>query len=261
MVVASSILISLTSFIGKIGLLEVVLMTLLYNFGWAMCFMASTTIYKKFATYSIMDGYGTNYVYVFSACFGLMVSLMLNCKQPAKFRLVGVISSVFISMIGNGFVFAAFPFTGVIFQPELTGSHVSILRNNFGPLNIYFSMTASVILTHATSAIFGRGKIGARETLLGTISGGITISVVADTIPNIGACIAVGAFSGFVSGLWMRVVYPRINRLHNVDHLGLYGCILINAVLGGFVLSPAYYNTQFISGRTPSNLSTGITTA
>jgi hypothetical protein len=64
---------------------------------------------------------------------------------------------------------------------------------------------------------------------------------VAGTINNIGACIAIGAFAGFVSGFWLRVIHPRLNLTRSVDHLGIFGPILICSVLGGLVLSPSLY--------------------
>lgn len=103
-------------------------------------------------------------------------------------------------MIGTGFIFATFPFSGILW-PSTAQSN--LYRNYESPLNIYFALTASVIVTYISSSIFGQLKIGVRESLIGVLSGGVTISVVSGVINNIGACIAIGAFSGFVSGFWL----------------------------------------------------------
>jgi len=144
-----------------------------------------------------------------------------------------------IALLGTGFAFATFPFTGVSYP---TGS-VNFSRSYVGPLNIYFTLTASVIMTYISSAIFGKGKVGVRESLIGVISGGVTVSVVSGVVSNIGACIAIGAFSGFVSGFWFRIIHPRINGGSIIDNLGLFGPILINSILGGLVLAPSLYQS------------------
>lgn len=80
------------------------------------------------------------------------------------------------------------------------------------------------------------------------ISGGVTISVVASTINNIGACIAIGAFSGFISGFYLKKLHPRLNKNKAIDHLGMFGPILICSIIGGLVLSPAMYKVYMSLG-------------
>ena len=133
-------------------------------------------------------------------------------------------------MIGTGFAFAAFPFSGW-YGVNLFGYYEQAL-------NTYFAMTASVIITYWSSAAFGGLKIGVRESLVGILSGGIIISAVSGYVNNIGACIAVGSFAGLISGWWLRRIHPSINQNHCYDHLGLVGPILINAVLGATFVAP-----------------------
>jgi hypothetical protein len=94
--------------------------------------------------------------------------------------------------------------------------------------------------------------------LIGVLSGGVTIGVVAGTINNIGACIAIGAVSGLVSGFWLRVVHPRLNFGRSIDHLGILGPILICSVLGGLGLSPAMYKIYMNLGTISSGLGSQI---
>ncbi len=202
----------------------------------------------------MFDDYGVTFIYVFAGFFGLFVSVFnpskdKNSNQSDKMNS----SSSFIALIGTGFVFATFPFTTVginINQLAATtvGTVTTILpaqtelarrlSSNLGPLNIYFAMSASVICTYIFSALFGKGKVGIKEALIGTISGGIAISAIAGIITNIGACIAIGAFSGLVSGFWMSVIHPRINSNKTYDSLGLFGPILFNAIIGSMAVAP-----------------------
>lgn len=113
-------------------------------------------------------------------------------------------------------------------------------------MNLYFALTASVIMTYWSSAAFGGFKTGARESLVGVLGGGVMISMVSPYINNIGGCIAIGAISGIISGLWLRLGYPRMNQNQILDPLGLTGPILINAFIGamgvGPILMAAYKN-------------------
>jgi hypothetical protein len=102
-------------------------------------------------------------------------------------------------------------------------------------------------------------KVGVRESLIGVLSGGVTIGVVAGSINNIGACIAIGAFSGFISGFWLRIVHPRLNLTRSFDHLGILGPILICSILGGLVVSPAMYKSFMNIGINSSGLNGQVT--
>lgn len=250
MVLCSSLLVALSALVGRLGKVETLLAVFLYNIGWTLSYQVTQYIQttRSPSTPQLYDDYGTNYVYVFAGFFALVSSLILNIR-PGKFSPTGSRHSAFISLIGTGFIFACFPFTGVLFP-----SGTNFYRYTEGPMNIYFALTASVICTYISSAIFGRLKVGVRESLVGVLGGGVSIAVVAGTINNIGACIAIGAFAGFVSGFWLRIVHPRLNRVNSVDHLGIIGPILVNAIIGGLVISPAMYKIYYDRGTISAGL-------
>jgi hypothetical protein len=85
----------------------------------------------------------------------------------------------------------------------------------------------------------GRGKVGVKEALVGTISGGVIMGDAAPLLPNIGIPIIIGGIGGLLSGLYMRLLHPRINRNNVIDVLGLFGPFLISAFLGAFVFTPS----------------------
>eukprot|EP00919_Chromeraceae_sp_WS-2016_P039912 GHVR01095166.1.p2 GENE.GHVR01095166.1~~GHVR01095166.1.p2 ORF type:complete len:161 (-),score=9.66 GHVR01095166.1:616-1098(-) len=83
--------------------------------------------------------------------------------------------------------------------------------------------------------------------MVGTISGGVIISAVAGYITNSGASIAIGAFAGVVSGVWLGFIHPRVNAVSVFDSHGLLGPFLLNSFFGAFVLTPtvlAIYNER-----------------
>lgn len=91
------------------------------------------------------------------------------------------------------------------------------------------------------------------------ISGGVIISSVVAYIDNIGACIAVGAFAGFLSSFWLRIIHPSLNSNKVYDHMGITGPITFNAIIGGVGLAPLLFQTYRWIGTFPSIILTAIT--
>jgi len=96
-------------------------------------------------------------------------------------------------------------------------------------------------MTYWSSAAFGGLKIGVRESVVGVFGGGVMIAGVSPYINNIGACIAVGAFAGMVSGFWLRRLHPLINQRYRVDHVGPIGPVHVNSIIAGRGVSPILF--------------------
>jgi hypothetical protein len=62
----------------------------------------------------VLDDLGIAPIYLFAGIFSLVVSVFLNMKPSDKQSAVGSRQSAFIGLIGTGFAFATFPFTGLI---------------------------------------------------------------------------------------------------------------------------------------------------
>ena len=117
MILCCSLLIAFTSLVGRLGKPDTFLAIILYNVGWT--FNLKTCFYMQqskspIADQSLFDDYGSNYIYVFAGAFSLICSLLINCKA-GKDPLPESRSATMISLIGTGFVFACFPFTGIIY--------------------------------------------------------------------------------------------------------------------------------------------------
>ena len=85
------------------------------------------------------------------------------------------------------------------------------------------------------------------------------IASVASYINNIGGCIAVGAASGLISGLWLRIIHPKISNTYRYDQFGLAGTILINAIIGCFIVAPTVFGAYQNEGILPSTLTKVVT--
>lgn len=95
--------------------------------------------------------------------------------------------------------------------------------------------------------------------MVGVLSGGVTIASVAGSITHIGPCILIGGVAGLLSGFYLQVLHPRLNKKRSVDHLGIFGPILICSVLGGALVSPVTYKAFMSLGINTSTLGNQIT--
>lgn len=149
-----------------------------------------------------------------------------------------------LSAIGTAFIFATFVFGSNNFY-QAVGNSSSTSR-----LAIIFALTGSVIGTYVGSALAGKGKVGYKEALVGTITGGVVISSTASIVHNIGIIIMIGAVASFICGIYMRTLHLKINKEFTYDALGLFGPFLIASFLGSFVVTPSvlsyYLNLKVI---------------
>ena len=114
--------------------------------------------------------------------------------------------------------------------------------NNIAGLNIIFSLSGSIVGVFVGSYVMGKGKIGVRDVLMGSMSGGVMIASIAHILDNVGIIMMLGVASGLISGFYMQKIHPQINSYEVYDSLGLFGPILTNAILGSFVVSPLVLN-------------------
>lgn len=149
-----------------------------------------------------------------------------------------------LSAMGTAFIFATFVFASNNFY-QASGNSASTSR-----LAIVFALTGSVIGTYVGSALAGKGKVGYKEALVGTVSGGVVIASTSAILDNIGIIIMIGFVASFICGIYMRTVHLKVNKEFTYDALGLFGPFLIASFLGSFVVTPAvlayYYNNSVI---------------
>lgn len=249
MAMCVSLLIALCSLSGRLGIVETFTVIICFNVGWPLNFYFVNYLKTNKWTNDlkeISDAIGSTYIYLFAGVFSLIVSIFLNLKEGNRTGYSGSRQSAFIGMIGTGFAFAASPFTG------MPGSTVAAAFES--ALNVYFTLTASVITTYAFSAIFGNMKVGVRESLVGVLGGVAIIGSVSAFINNIGGCIAIGAFAGLVSGFWLRYAHPRVNSTKTYDQIGIIGPITINAFFGVTFVAPLLYGAYKNADFTPAEL-------
>ena len=158
-------------------------------------------------------------------------------------------------MIGTGFIVCTFAFASAHYL------QYSDKARNIAGLNIFFALSASIVTTFVGSAIFGKGRVGYKEVLVGSISGAVMLASVAPIIDNIGVVIMIGAVAGLLSGIYMQTLHRLINRNYVYDSLGLFGPFFINSLMGSLVVAPAMLDRlRATDTKADFNLSVGFYT-
>lgn len=149
-----------------------------------------------------------------------------------------------MSQIGTAFIIALFVFTSCFVINY--NFYQNAIGNNISRFSILFGIIGSIIGTFVGSAAVGRGRVGYKEVLTGTIAGGIVMGAAAPLVYNIGILLMIGGVTGLLSGIYMRVIHVKINKNNVKDVLGLFGPFCIASILGSLVVVPAvlavYYN-------------------
>ena len=109
-----------------------------------------------------------------------------------------------------------------------------------------FALTASIIGTFIGSSICGKGKVGYKEVLVGSVSGGVMIASVAPIEDNVGIIVFLGCLAGVISGVYMQTLHLIINKKYIFDSLGLFCPFLINALVGSFIVAPSVLDRYVI---------------
>jgi hypothetical protein len=138
-----------------------------------------------------------------------------------------------LSQIGTGLIISLFVFT------YSDGLRYIAKGDAISRFSILFSLLGSIVGTYIGSAICGGGRVGYKEALTGTITGAIALGAAAPILYNIGIVIMIGTVVGFLSGIYMSLIHPKINQNDLYDVLGLFGPFLIASIIGSLIILPA----------------------
>jgi hypothetical protein len=242
-------LVMLLGVFGRLSITHVVLNTILYNIAWNLCHFLCVLLQFKGPDSRIYDDYQICNVYLFAACYSIVLAFLL--KPNFRKKLSHSPQSIVLALAGTFFVFLSFCTTSTMFPLKFTPGQAEYARSYIwqeGFISTFYALSASVIFTCAGSIVFG-GKMGVRECVFGTITGGIIFGAVAGTAVNIGAAIASGLFAGLISSLTYKWVLPKINEKRVVDSYGVTNNLFVS-FFGTFGIAPviliAYYNLYWI---------------
>ena len=241
---------------GRLSLPQIIFNTFLYNFLWNLSHFLCSHLQTIGPDTRIFDDYLISNVYLFGASYALALSLILKRSSSQRIFCHNN-QTVIIALLGTFFVFMSFCTTTAFFPLKFTPGQAEYSRSYVwqeGFLSTFFAMSASIIFTLTFSILFrgngaNGGRMGIKEIIFGTVSGGIFYGSVAGTCINIGAAIASGLFSGLVTALYFCFLHKRMNSNGLFDSYGVVNTFLLS-FLGTFVLAPiiliSYYDRHWI---------------
>jgi len=239
-------LVMILGLFGRMTPPQVVISSFLFNFAWNLNHFLCILLQQINSENRIFDDYQISNVYLFAASFGIAVSLLI--KKPQNFRIFGHNNfSAILSQIGTFFLFLSFCTTTTFYSLKFVNVSGEFSRSYVWQeafLGTFFALSASVIATYIFAILLGGGKIGMRESILGTIMGAVIYGPVAGTCMNIGAAIATGIAAGFLSALFFHKVYAKINENGIRDSYGIV-LIFVISFLGTFLISPTVIKTYY----------------
>lgn len=229
-----SLLVALTSVIGKIGLINTVITTIVFNIGFNLSYYLNFNIFNKSSPnyqYFIMDDLQGSRVFAFGSGFGLALLLFYNrfvkIERKSNFTYSDNFSSL-ITLLGTIFTLAFFYF---VLDTYVGGPKANAL------LNIYFSFSASIISSVAISCIF-KGVVTFHHINMSIISGAIQISIIATFIKTPYVAMLAGVLGGILTSILSLYFLNKINNKYFRDSKGLIVIYLVNVLVCSFFVCP-----------------------
>lgn len=243
----------MTAVVGRVSITQIIKLVSFYQIAWIINFyllIYMNVIHQDHnnATFNpyFFDMFGTTYVYLFAVFFGIPFSCLTKKQALPEIHPRNEFNrlSLLLSQIGSAFIIAAFVFTSChVIDYKYYGSSVG---NNISRFSILFGILGGIVGTFIGSAMVGKGRVGYKEVLSGTITGGIVMGSAAPLINNIGILIMIGTVTGILCGIYMRVIHVKVNKNSVKDVLGLFGPFAIASLIGSLVITPSalivYYN-------------------
>ena len=177
-----SYLIAMTGLVGRISISGIYLSIVLFNILWYLNLYLNILLSqtKNLKPLVYLDDYGTYFVYLFGAVYGLLCCLFNKVSHSENDQRRDKLSTVY-HLIGSAFLFCTFSLTNfdIVGGTDVSSSN---FRYSAGPSNILFSMIGSVLGIYFGSLIINKGRVGVREASFGVIVGAIMNGVGANFI-------------------------------------------------------------------------------
>lgn len=230
--ISSSVLITLGSVLGKLSVIQYVILTIFET-------IFSTLNYRlcevKLKTY---DSGGSLYIHTFGAVFALAVSIVLFCSSKIKlefqkynnFNRSDYFSNL-TSYLGIIILFCFFP----TFNSALAEEN---LRER-GRINTFFALFGSVMGSFITSGLLNGGRFIFEEIFLGSISGAIIISGCSTICLDHYVAIIIGTLGAIIFVIFLSKVKPFFEKWGLKDTCNVIILHGISGLLGAFI-TPMY---------------------
>ncbi|KAM9108059.1 blood group Rh(CE) polypeptide [Megaptera novaeangliae] len=221
---ATSVLISVGVILGKVNLLQLLLMTLIE----VTAFSATRMVGKE--VFSMDNHISMMYIHVFAACFGLTVACCLPKPLPnaAEDKDQTASSPSLFAMLGTLFLW--------MFWPSFNSALLDIPDEKKKALfNTYYALAVSMVTAISVSALaHPQGKINMTHIHNAVLAGGVAVGAPCYLIPSPWLAMVLGLVAGLIS-IWgakyLQVCLQRMLDLH--DTYGVQYTFGLPGLLGG----------------------------
>ena len=220
---AATVLVSFCVLIGKVTILQLVIMVLFEVFFFVLNEYIGRSVYSAF------DVGDTIFLHVFAAYFGLAVSRMLyTSKLPSDEKVSTSKTSNIFSLSGTLFLW--------VFWPSFMASGaIPGAPQQRALMNTYLAMIGSVMATVVTSSLCNmQGKLSIDHVQNAVLAGGVAVGATADIIIHPYQAILIGILGGAASVMGFVFSPTFFNykiKIH--DSCGVHSLHAIPGLLGG----------------------------
>jgi hypothetical protein len=158
-----SVLTLMTAVVGRLSLVTVFKLTVVFQFLWNLNFFLHVYICVvrngNLTLPYVFDSFGSSYVYLFAACFGIAFTVLISRQRIPSNHMRASLNgfSWIMSVIGTAFIFANFVFTSnYLLVSPTPGDHMK-------RFSILFALIGSVVGTFiglALTNITNKGFLG-----------------------------------------------------------------------------------------------------
>ena len=239
--ISSSVLITLGSVLGKLSIIQYVIMAI---FETILCSLNYQLCEEKLKIY---DYGGSLYIHTFGAIFAIAVSTVLFCSSKVKLAFQNnnhLNKSNYFSNLTT--------FLGIIILLCFFPSFNSALAENDkeikemrekGRINTYYSLLGSVMGSFITSGLFNRGRFVFEQVFLGSISGAIIISGCCTICSDHWAPIIIGTLGAIIIVTFLSKIKPFFLKWGLQDTLNI---IILHGISGllGAIITPIFVRAE-----------------
>jgi ammonium transporter Rh len=237
--IASTVLISLGSLIGRLSIIQYLFIAIFETF------FSSLNFYLCYEKLGAVDNGGSLYIHMFGAIFGVMILLSTFCSKKEKKNiennphLGSDYYSNIIASIGTLFLWLYFPSFNVAYiqrKRENKEKVMEIFRYR-GIINTYLSMIGSTMAIFVITPIVSNGKLKMEYILNGSYVGGIIIGGSCTICSSAWSAILIGFIAGCIVVILLWKVKKCFRNLLLEDTFGILHTFGIPGLLGGFLNS------------------------
>jgi len=251
---AASALITLGALLGKLSLIQYVIIIFFETF------FGSLNFFLCYEKLKAIDNGGSLFIYTFGAIFGLGVSCVLYCVDSEFLKINNnphMTSNYYSNMfgiIGSIFLWLFFPSFNVAniqcqdFSIYYDSKGIGFITENLryrGIINTYLSMIGSLLSSFIISPLFYHGKLKMEHLLHASYVGGIVIGGCCTICSSPWSAVVIGFCGSTITILLLWKIKHMLHGVKFEDSLGVLEIFGIPGIMGGIFTSVFLGNMSY----------------